>query len=177
MDVVSDVKFSVLLPLVRQSGEWFVLFEVRNPNLKEHGGEISFPGGAREHGESLEYTAIRETAEELGMPLKKITVIKSLKGTKSIKGYWIDAFVGVLEEGADINPSTDEVESVFTVPLSFLKSYCPEIQMISAEYCEPIKSYVYEYEGHKIWGITARILKNFINEISCFEEIYPLLVE
>ncbi len=175
MSMDSHVRFAVLVPLVKRSGEWHVLFEVRNANLKDHAGEISFPGGARERGERLEETAIRETVEELGICDEQIVILKELKGTlAAIRGQWISSFVGVISENATLLPSPDEVASVFTVPIDFLKQYNPELHLMSGRYGVPVKSYIYRYNGYKIWGITARLLKNFMY---CLEVVEELLEE
>ena len=168
---------AVLIPLIKKNDKYHILFEVRSNKLSHQPGEICFPGGKREPGETSIQTAIRETCEELLMDTSDFQVYGPLDYFLSPAGMRIDAYLGEL-----INYhgqySHDEVAKIFTVPLEFFqnnqpKQYFNQVQM-TPEDNFPFdkipggKNYpwakgkyevlFYEYEGHIIWGLTAKIL-------------------
>ncbi len=157
-----DKSFSVLLPLVDCCGERGVLFQVRNKSLRHHGGEISFPGGAVENGENAEQAAVRETSEELGIPESAIELLCGIGGTRALSGSFINCYVGRLGTNS-FAPSEDEVETLFVVPLNFLLSASPKLHFLEDSCGNKVESQIYEYDGRVIWGITARLLKNFVD--------------
>lgn len=179
-------KYSVLLPLIQSEDEWHVLFEVRSSKLRRQPGEICFPGGRMDPSdENEQHTAVRETSEELGISEKSIVNIFPLDYMISPFGTIIYPFVGFIEHPEDIRPNASEVDSIFTVPLSFLKDTKPEIFQVEYKVM-PEKNFplnqipggenynwqtrkmdecFYFYEDKVIWGLTARILKHFIEII------------
>ena len=181
---VPSKKASVLLPLIKVNNEVHILFEVRAQELKWQPGEICFPGGrVDETDETFKETAIRETIEELGLNRRDIKVYGDLDYIATQMGFIIYPYIGLIAENATITLSKDEVEKVFTVPLSFLLKATPreaELEVLTNPIsdnfpydCLPdyVKGprrrktytlYFYEYENYVIWGITARILKCFL---------------
>ena len=184
-----DIKkeYAVLLPLINIEGRWELIYEVRSNNLKRQPGEISFPGGQVEDGESYREAAIRETAEELNIDEENIIIIGELDYLVSRDNTVIYSFLATIE-GIDINninPNLDEVDHIFTVPVNFFIDNPPKLYYIDLD---PIikddfpynlipngKNYkwrmgkhtvhFYRYKDYIIWGYTARITKNFIDII------------
>jgi len=119
-----------------------------------HKGQVSFPGGTREPSDSsLLQTALRETEEEIGLEAKDIGVLGELDDMLTfVTNYVISPFVGLIPYPHSLKTNGKEVKGIFSVPLSFL--------MDEANF--KLDSYAYEYEGHTIWGATARILRQFI---------------
>ncbi|SDC62005.1 NUDIX hydrolase [Geotoga petraea] len=176
--------YSVLIPLIYVDGELSLLYETRALSLSKQPGEVSFPGGMVEKGESYLEAAIRETIEELNIYSEEIEVIK--KGDYFISPYnfIINSYIGFIDrELHTIEFSRDEVDSLFTVPIEFLKNNSPAIH-----YAEIITStedgfpyelipngknykwrkgkypiYFYQYKKNIIWGLTARLTKEFID--------------
>lgn len=108
----------VLLP-VRFGPVPHVLAMVRPHTMKEHAGEVGFPGGKCEPGESHLATALRETEEELGLVREKVEPLGALQPVSVITGrFVIHPFVGVVDEGAPIAPSPDEVERLVELPIA-----------------------------------------------------------
>jgi len=177
---------AVLLPLVEKEGEYSILFEVRSNNLNRQPGEICFPGGKIEEDEmgSPQRTALREAAEELGIMESQIDLIGPLDYLVTPPGTLIYPFVGRILRPEEIKPNQAEVEQVFTVPVDFFlqnrpgKTTCdvatryglnfPFDRVSAALYGDTWRKrwtfavYYYDYGGHFIWGLTARILQNFI---------------
>lgn len=174
-------EFSVLMPLVEKEDGLHVLFEMRSPKLDAQPGEVCFPGGAMEKGETPLQGAVRETMEELGIPREDIRIINKLDTLASHGNLSIYCYLGVIKtENIDIN--TDEVAEVFTVPLRFFIETTPDIEWVDIVQVPPEdfpyekvnspKAYewrtgridipIYMYGKYPIWGLTARMMHNFI---------------
>lgn len=168
---------AVLIPLIKINGAYHVLFEVRSSKLTHQPGEICFPGGKRDLNETSMEAAIRETCEELQVSESDIKIYGALDYFLSPAGMRIDAFLGELVN-YNWQYSSDEVSEIFTVPLEFFQSHQPEryfnkVQMKpeddfpfdkvpgGRDYPWARGKYevlFYEYDGHIIWGLTAKIL-------------------
>lgn len=126
---------SVLIPILKIDKEAHVLFQVRADHIRQ-GGEIGFPGGMVEEEDQGDYqvTAVRETVEELGIQSSQIDVIGYLGTYVASFDVTIDVYVGVIDiktiEGL---PLSEEVASVFTVPLNHLMQQRPEIHYINMQ--------------------------------------------
>ena len=114
---------AVLIPLVEKEGEIHILFEVRQAGIRQ-GGEICFPGGMIEEGETAEEAAVRETAEELLIPEEKIEVIAPMHIMSGPGGARIYSCLGILHEYQGTY-SIQEVDHTFTVPLSWFAAHAP----------------------------------------------------
>jgi mutator protein MutT len=110
---------AVLFPLVMRD-EWQVILTQRPETMPSHAGQIAFPGGKAEVGETIAETALRETEEEIGVSADHIELLGRLPSFDAVSQYRITPFVGVVASSAKITPDSREVESAFEVPLSFL---------------------------------------------------------
>ena len=175
---------SVLIPLVAYKGEFRVLFEVRSADIGWQPGDICFPGGRIEPGDTdAKATAIRETCEELGIEATKIQVFGSMNYIVSQIGALVYPYVGFLAETDFTGLNSAEVGRVFSVPLSFLMQAKPVVgrmetatkpvgdfpwHLMPSGYPRDWKErsfynvYFYQYKEFVIWGLTARILHDFI---------------
>lgn len=179
--------YSVLLPLIKINDDIHIIFEKRAEHLRRQPGEICFPGGRIEKGqEDSQTAAIRETTEELLINKENIRLVGPLDFFVSSSDTIIYPFVGWIEkEFAEISPNPEEVGEIFAVPISFLLKKKPEIHKIQY-IIEPednfpyhlipdgknynwrprsMKEYFYCYEDKVIWGMTARILNEFLENI------------
>ncbi|MBY0123156.1 CoA pyrophosphatase [Bacillus sp. S/N-304-OC-R1] len=176
-------KYAILIPLIQRDDGLHILFEVRSLQLRRQPGEICFPGGRVDKTDKDErHTAIRETSEELGISESSIDDVYPLDYMISPFGTMIYPFVGLIRDSEEIEFNRSEVEEIFTVPLSFLKNTKPETFQIQYR-VEPEKGFpfsqiaggenynwqirnmeecFYYYEDRVIWGLTARVLKHFI---------------
>ena len=143
-------KSAVVIPLIQKENGIHILFEVRSGNLRTQPGEICFPGGHIEPGESPLQCAVRETAEELGIPGKDIKVISSLGYEYTYTGELLHSFVGQTDAQAlrrsCLNP--EEVKEIFKAPLSFFLEQGPRE--------------AYDYQSYHIWGLTARVVRRLV---------------
>jgi 8-oxo-dGTP pyrophosphatase MutT (NUDIX family) len=156
---------AVLLPIVRRPNPT-ILFTQRTPHLARHAGQVSFPGGRVEQGDlSLIETALRETAEETGITPGFVSVAGFLEPYETGTGFAILPVVGVLEEGFPLVPNPDEVAEIFEVPLDFLLNPKSRERQSAEWQGRRREYYVFNYEGHKIWGATAAILVDFVERM------------
>ena len=132
---------AVMLLLFNIDGEIHLLFTKRSENLLHQPGDTSFPGGRGENDETPLQTALRETQEELGISPDNITVLGCMDFVLTTFGVVIMPFIGFVSDinVKDICFSTDEVDEIFTVPISFLKNTEPEIHYL---YFSPFTSWV-----------------------------------
>jgi len=146
---------AVLIPLFYNQGQYHILFTERSDEVDFHKGQVCFPGGTREPSDSsLLQTALRETEEEIGLKAKDAEILGELDDSITLtSNYVISPFVAFIPHPYPFKADSRETREIFSVPLSFL--------MDEANFKQD--SYAYEYEGHIIWGATARILKQFID--------------
>src|SRR5574341_1065804 len=112
---------AVLVPLVWQDEEWHLLFTRRTDKVESHKGQVSFPGGACDEGESTpEETALREAEEEIGINPRQVRILGRLANMITITGFRVTPVVGVIPWPMVFRVGKDEVERVFTIPLEWL---------------------------------------------------------
>ncbi len=178
--------YAVLLPLICIEGKIHIIYEVRAKHMKTQPGEISFPGGKVEIGENFREAAIRETYEEIGIPKDKIEVIGKLDFITRESHAMVYPYIGVLHvDYHSLVANPDEVDEIFAVPIEFFLDHHPEEYQVSykmdfqdgfpydripngenykwRKIGYPV--FFYDFEGHMIWGMTAKITKNFIEKI------------
>ncbi len=179
--------YSVLVPLVEKDGMLYLLYEVRAESLKIQPGEICFPGGKLEKGETPLECALRECCEELCLSPKQVKIIAALDFIHAYSGFTMYPFLGVLEyedvKNACVN--TQEVKEIFLVPVSYFGETEPMVfkfdvipkltDDFSYEYLDLKKGYswrkgetivpIYRFEERIIWGLTARITCHLIKTL------------
>jgi 8-oxo-dGTP pyrophosphatase MutT (NUDIX family) len=144
---------AVLLPVLDLPAP-ALLFTVRSDQVRDHKGEISFPGGVR-HPEDADLlaTALRETEEELGIDPAAFEVLGSLPPTHTVvSGYVIQPFVGLLTERPEITPSPVEIAEVLEL----------EVDRLAAVERAVESWFAYTVDGHTVWGATGRIVHAFL---------------
>lgn len=168
---------AVLVPLVRQNGEYCLLYEIRSAAVHQP-GEVCFPGGKREPGEDAVQCALRETREELSIPESAVTVIGEMDFIHIRAGSLLRPVLGELDPSSleTMRPEAAEVADTFLLPLRVLRQHAPEVYVrqlpveapdfpygdagVTAGYpWRPYRLEVPVFRGlpHPLWGITARI--------------------
>ena len=162
-------KAGVLILLIKDKDdeEYKILFTKRSEQLKTHSGEVSFPGGKWEEGDSNLYqTSLRESNEEINLDMENVTKLGPLNFLLSRHKIEVNPFVGYLNQLQDFKGNF-EIDEIFTVPISFL------MNEENIEYKEfnrnDLKVYIpsWVYNGNRIWGLTAMIAADFLN--ICFD--------
>jgi 8-oxo-dGTP pyrophosphatase MutT (NUDIX family) len=156
---------AVLVPIVVEEGAPDrILFTVRNADLSTHGGQISFPGGKRDPGDAdAAACAIRETAEELGIAPANVEVLGLLNDVPTPTRYVITPVVARVHGPLELKPNVDEVASVFVCELTELSNPQRYANGGTRSFLGVSYSmHEYQWEQHRIWGATARILHELL---------------
>jgi 8-oxo-dGTP pyrophosphatase MutT (NUDIX family) len=159
---------AVLMPLLLLNAEWHVMFTRRSNTVQDHKGQVSFPGGvAEEFDESPERTACRELEEEIGIPQKEVEILGQMGEMPTITSYLVTPVVGVIPWSTELTPNPTEVDRVFTIPLCWLAdpSHHEERLYRLSDGSEHPVIFFEEFDGELLWGVTARIVLNFLDKV------------
>ena len=164
----SRTSSAVLIPLYKDRGIYHIVFIKRTETVKEHKGQISFPGGAREkEDKSLLDTALRESWEEIGLDIKDVEIIGEMDDEiTTTSNFIVTPYIGVLSWPYNFVMNADEVDDVICVPVpALLEKGCqrPDTEVLNGV---KVESCAYHYRGKVIWGATARILSKFLDMIT-----------
>ena len=171
-------EFAVLIPLIEEDGEVKLLFEVRSKDIRQP-GDVCFPGGKIEEGESETEAALREMAEETGVGPEYVEILGRFDSVLEVNRIRMHTTVGLLKDGWREQLAPDgEVAEIFTVPLKFFKETEPDYY--KGRIIQDTEGFPYEkhginpeykwrdawqdiffwhWEGHTIWGLTAAIVQ------------------
>jgi len=183
---------SIMATLIEIDGKLHFVYTKRALTLKHQPGDICFPGGRQEKGETAKEAAIRETIEELGIEEKNINILGESDFIVTMFNTKVTPFVGILTDISlnDLKPNPGEVDKIFAVPVEFFKETEPIKTELSLKQTFPEdfpvdliyngenypwgKAYVpqlfYVYEGETIWGLTARITNNICDIIEKYKD-------
>jgi 8-oxo-dGTP pyrophosphatase MutT (NUDIX family) len=153
---------AVLIPVLVSGGEARLVFTKRTDTLSRHAGEISFPGGLLDEGEEAGEGALREAEEELGLLPQDVELLGALPAVHThVTGILIVPFVGILRADPRYTPNAAEIADVLEFRLEDLmaRSSERELEHEGARF----QTFVFEMDGHTIWGATARILRSFLD--------------
>jgi 8-oxo-dGTP pyrophosphatase MutT (NUDIX family) len=157
-------KVASVLVIIYGSEPKLLMIE-KSKELKNHGGEIAFPGGRwDEEDNDLLETALRETREEIGLSISRADVIAQLENVRTLNsGYTITPFVCILDNLPNLKTNF-EVESILNIPLiPFLQTLGDD----SNPYHKSIQEmYTFTFEDKIVWGASARILKHLLNRLA-----------
>ena len=181
----ATARFAVLVPLAELDGELHLLYEVRAATLKRQPGEVCFPGGHMETGETAVECALRETEEELAVPPSAVQVLGPLDFICHRSGFVLYPILGLVDTDAVKHavPNPAEVERLMAVPLSELSSMTPEeyrLELIASPATDfPYErigiprdypwnrgvdnGFIYDRPEKAIWGLTARITRHVLS--------------
>jgi 8-oxo-dGTP pyrophosphatase MutT (NUDIX family) len=153
---------AILAPLI-EAPEPALLFTVRASGLSRHAGEISFPGGLQDPGESLEQTALRESFEEIG--LTGAEVLGALPSVHTfVSGILMVPFVGILDEPPVLAVSAGEIAEVLTFSLLRLADAEATVEH-EREGGRTWRGWAYELDGHTVWGATGFVLHTLLDVV------------
>jgi len=161
----SRVPSAVLVPIYIKRGKYYILFTKRTETVKEHKGQISFPGGTyEERDKTLLNTALRESFEEIGLTSGDVEVLGKLDDYPSMtSNYIITPFVCLIPWPYQFKIDREEVEEIIEAPIAALmndNNLRLETEILNKK---TITLYFYHYQDKIIWGATARILNKFLD--------------
>jgi 8-oxo-dGTP pyrophosphatase MutT (NUDIX family) len=158
---------AIVIPLIDRPQGLMVLLTERSRQLKNHPGQVGFPGGRREPEDiNARATALRELEEEISIPASSVSIINDLDTYITRTGFQVTPVVAELSNDIQPVPDPGEVEEIFEVPLSFLLD--PKNRKVeSREYEGKQRSfYAFRFEGHYIWGVSAGMIINLIEALT-----------
>ena len=154
-------KAAVLIPLVLKEDGLSVLLTQRTNHLRDHAGQISFPGGRMDpEDQSPNDTALRESKEEIGLEPERVEIIGHLPQYLTVSGYSVTPVVGLVQAQAEYVLDEFEVADVFEVPLRFLLDPANHQVRLWQSEQGGRRFYSMPYENRFIWGATAGMLRN-----------------
>ena len=160
---------AVLILLYQENDEIYFILTKRTNEVQHHKGQISLPGGSWEKGEQLHETAMRETEEEIGIPIKNIKIVSELTPLFiNVTGYIIYPFIGFVSGKPNIIPHPNEVNNVFTATISELLNPINTKTELWTIRDMPVDVPFFKFSKYKVWGATAMILSEFKQ---CIESI------
>ena len=157
---------AVLIPVVDHGAEASLLLTKRSEKLRNHAGQVAFPGGGIDATDpSPEFAALRETWEEVGLAGDFIEVVGRMPDYVSGSGYRIAPVLGVVRPGFSLHLNPDEVDAAFEVPLSFLMD--PANHRRDSRMWNDLEWFFYEmpYDGQRVWGVTAGIIRTLYERL------------
>jgi 8-oxo-dGTP pyrophosphatase MutT (NUDIX family) len=153
----------VLVPLFFNRDEPHLLFTQRTLTVKDHRGQIAFPGGVRDPKDpDLLATALRESQEEIGLNPEVVEVLGALKPITTITGYAVTAYVGLIPYPYEFHPNPREVRRLLFLPVA---GFCDPGRWRVGDYTykgQSTRVCYWRHDNTTVWGATARIVLNLL---------------
>ena len=153
-------KEAAVLIAITDREEPGVLLTVRREHLRTHAGQIAFPGGRIEPGETAPEAALREAHEEILLDPAAVDVIGSIEAYRTVTGYVVTPVLGVISLELPLLPHEHEVAELFEAPLDFLLDAANQHLQTALLQGRERRYYEIVWNGHRIWGATAGMIVN-----------------
>lgn len=155
---------AVLIALFEKEGRRYIVFTRRTQIVEHHKGQICFPGGGCEAGETKQDTALRESLEEIGLKPEDVEMLGELDDTRTVtSNFIVTPFVAHIPYPYEFHPSAFEIDAMIALPFDALRdagNWRTEVREMDDGMTG--KVYFVEVEGSVVWGATAKILKQLV---------------
>jgi 8-oxo-dGTP pyrophosphatase MutT (NUDIX family) len=158
---------AVLLPLYQSEAGPHLVLTKRTELVPTHKGQISFPGGGFEEADGdLLTTALREAQEEVGLRPEDVGIVGALDDTVTVTSrHVVRPFVGIVPHPYPYRLDPFEIERLIHLPISALLCGVPFREETWEREGGPVTVFFYDHDGDTVWGLTARILKQFVETV------------
>lgn len=162
------ISSAVLIPIYKKDGQYHILFIKRTNTVKNHQGQLSFPGGTRDkEDKTLQDTALRESLEEIGLRAEDANILGELDDEVTItSNFIVTPFVAMVPYPYRFTLNKTEVDRLLRVPITALLEKDCLKHHIETLNSKKVDSLAYHYRGKVIWGATARILNKLLEIIA-----------
>lgn len=143
-----------------------VILTLRTSQLSSHAGQIAFPGGKLDEGETVAETALREAEEEIGLDRRFVEPLGYLDLYRTRTGFAVNPLLALIRPGFELVPNPHEVEDVFEVPLAFLLDEANHLTHNRQWQGKTRYFYAIPYRERYIWGATAGIIRNLYRKLT-----------
>jgi 8-oxo-dGTP pyrophosphatase MutT (NUDIX family) len=158
---------AVLAAFTLNESEPELILTQRSKIMRSHAGEVAFPGGKIERSDStLLDTALRETHEEIGLHPEHVDVIGQIDAMHSRQGVKVQPLVGLVDASLEFEPKTEELDSVFKVPVSLFYEPSAKITHSFEMNNSLVEMPAFKFQDYTIWGLTAAMIVKILNEVN-----------
>ena len=162
-----EIRPAAVLIAVTDRPEPGVILTHRPEGMRAHPGQVAFPGGKLDPGEDAVAAALREAHEELGINSSEVRVIGASDRFVTATGFDVTPVLGLIPPNLQIRPDPIEVAAWFEAPLAFLLDPANHVHR-EGELRGRLRQFLeIEWQGHRIWGVTAAIIANLARRIAC----------
>ena len=142
-----------------------LILTVRREHMRKHAGQVAFPGGRIDEGETAVHAALREAQEELALDPGQVQILGEADQYRTVTGYGVTPVIGLVPPDLLFVPNPEEVADWFEAPLDFVLEPINQHRM-SAEYQGRTRHYYQiDWQGRRIWGATAAMLVNLTRRL------------
>jgi len=157
---------AAVLVAITERPEPGLILTTRRDDLRTHAGQVAFPGGRIDPGETPVQAALREAQEELGLDPDQVTIFGEADAYRTVTGYSVTPVVGLIPPDLALTPNPAEVAGWFEAPLDFVLDPANQ-QRMSAEFRGRTRHYYQiDWDGRRIWGATAAMLVNLTRRVA-----------